>query len=90
MAWNDSGNGKDPWQRDGDQPNDLDQIVQDWQRRLSKILGGGGGGTKSGSGGGYVLVILLLIAWMATGFYRVDQAERGVAKGEQRSSSGLG
>ncbi len=83
MAWNDSGNGKDPWKRDGNQPNDLDQIVQLWQKRLGKILGGGGGGGKSrsGGGGGYVLVILLTIAWMFTGLYRVDQAERGV---EQR------
>jgi membrane protease subunit HflK len=82
MAWNDSGNGKDPWKRDGDQPNDLDQIVQNWQKRLSKILGGGGGGGKSrpGGGGGYVLVILLTIAWIFTGLYRVDQAERGVVQ----------
>ena len=81
MAWNDSGNGKDPWKRGGDQPNDLDQIVQNWQRRLGKILGGGGSKSQPGGGGGYVLVILLLLAWMASGFYRVDQAERGV---EQR------
>jgi len=79
MAWNDSGNGKDPWKRDGDEPNDLDQIVQNWQRRLSKILGGGGG-SRSGGGGGYVLAILLLLAWAATGLYRVDQAERGVVQ----------
>jgi membrane protease subunit HflK len=83
MAWNDSGNGKDPWKRDGDQPNDLDQIVQNWQKRLAKIFGGsGGGGGKSGPGGGgaYVLVILLAIAWIFTGLYRVDQAERGVVQ----------
>jgi membrane protease subunit HflK len=83
MAWNDSGNGKDPWKRDGGQPNDLDQIVQNWQKRLSKILGGGGGGggkSRPGGGGGYVLVILLTIAWIFTGLYRVDQAERGVVQ----------
>jgi membrane protease subunit HflK len=80
MAWNDSGNGKDPWKRDGDKPSDLDQIVQNWQRRLGKILGGGGGKSQPGSGGGYVLVILLLIAWLFTGLYRVDQAERGVVQ----------
>jgi len=83
MAWNDSGNGKDPWKRDGDQLNDLDQIVRNWQKRLGKILGGGGGGggkSRPGGGGGYVLVILLTIAWMFTGLYRVDQAERGVVQ----------
>ena len=40
MAWNESGNGKDPWKRDGDEPNDLDQIVQDWQRRFGSLMGG--------------------------------------------------
>lgn len=79
MAWNDSGNGKDPWKRDGDEPNDLDQIVQNWQRKLSGIIGGGGGSGK-GSGGGFVLAVLLLVAWALTGLYRVDQAERGVVQ----------
>ena len=79
MAWNDSGNGKDPWKRDGDEPNDLDQIVQNWQRRLSGIFGGGGSRQPGGSGG-YFLIVLLLIAWGATGFYRVDEAERGVVQ----------
>jgi hypothetical protein len=46
MANNDSGNGHDPWKRDGDEPNDLDKIVQDWQKRFGRILGGGGGGPK--------------------------------------------
>lgn len=79
MAWNDSGNGKDPWKRDGNEQNDLDQIVRNWQRRLGKILGGGGGG-QPGGGGGYVLALLLLVAWAATGLYRVDEAERGVVQ----------
>ncbi|MCH9693946.1 MAG: FtsH protease activity modulator HflK [Gammaproteobacteria bacterium] len=77
MANNDSGNGHDPWKRDGDEPNDLDQIVQDWQKRFGKIIGGGGG---AGGGGGIALIIMLLIAWGLTGFYRVDAAERGVVQ----------
>ena len=40
MAWNESGNGKDPWKRDGEGPQDLDQIVQEWQRRFSSLFGG--------------------------------------------------
>ncbi len=76
MDNNDSGNGKDPWKRDDGEPNDLDQIVQEWQKRFSSILGGGG---ASGSGG-FALVIMLLIAWGLTGFYRVDEAERGVVQ----------
>jgi membrane protease subunit HflK len=82
MAWNDSGNGKDPWKRDDNEPNDLDQIVQNWQKRLGAILGGGGGrGGPGAGGGGMFLIILLIIAWGFTGLYRVDEAERGV---EQR------
>ncbi len=81
MAWNDSGNGKDPWKRDGAEPNDLDQIVQNWQKRLNKLFGGGGAGRGAGGGGGgWFLIVLLIIAWLATGLYRVDEAERGVVQ----------
>lgn len=81
MAWNDSGNGKDPWKKDGNQPNDLDRIVQGWQRKLSGLVGGGGGRSSAqGGSGGYVLIVLLLIAWGLTGLYRVDESERGVVQ----------
>ncbi len=81
MAWNDNGNGKDPWKKEGEEPNDLDKIVQDWQRKLSGIVGGGRRKSGPGASGGYVLSVLLLLAWALTGLYRVDEAERGV---EQR------
>ena len=84
MAWNEPGNGKDPWNRGDKEPNDLDQIVQNLQRRLRSLLGGAGGGGSSGrapgGAGGYILIVLLLIAWAATGVYRVDEAERGVVQ----------
>ena len=80
MAWNDSGNGEDPWKKDGNSPNDLDRIVQNWQRKLSGIIGGGRGAPSGGSSGGFVIGILLLIAWTATGLYRVDEAERGIVQ----------
>ena len=80
MAWNEPGNGKDPWKREDEQPNDLDQIVENWQRRISSMFGGGGGGKSAGGGGGYFLIVLALIAWALTGFYRVDEAERGVVQ----------
>ena len=78
MANNESGNGGDPWKRRGNEPNDLDQIVQHWQKRFGSILGGGG--RRSGGSGGYALIIMLLIAWGLTGFYRIDEAERGVVQ----------
>jgi membrane protease subunit HflK len=80
MAWNEDGNGKDPWRRDGEQPNDLDQIVQEWQKKFSRILGGRGGGSGGSAAGGVVLAVVLVAAWLLTGFYRVDEAERGVVQ----------
>ena len=78
MAWNEPGNGKDPWKRDGEAPTDLDQIARDLQRRFGSFFGGNAG---AGSGaGGIVLLVLLLVAWGLTGFYRVDEAERGVVQ----------
>lgn len=87
MAWNESGNGKNPWDRGrNDGPPDLDKIVREWQQRLNAFLRGGRGGPRStapsgGQFGGPLLGILGVVAfaiWMLTGVYRVDAAERGV------------
>jgi membrane protease subunit HflK len=83
MACNDSGNGKDPWKRGDQDPNDLDQIVQNWQKRLGGLLGGGksaGAGRRAPGGGGWFIVLFALAAWGLTGFYRVDEAERGIVQ----------
>jgi membrane protease subunit HflK len=81
MSWNEPGNGKDPWNKEGVEPIELDKLVRGWQRKLFGVLGGGSAGAASGSSSGSVLIVMLAIAWLATGLYRVDQAERGV---EQR------
>lgn len=81
MANNDSGNGHDPWKRDGEKPIELDQIVKNWQRRFGAILGGGSGAANAGGGSGAIaLIVMLLIAWSLTGFYRIDESERGVVQ----------
>lgn len=84
MAWNDPDNGKDRWKKNGEQPNDLDRIVQNWQRRLAGLFGGGsrssGGGGGGGSSGAWILIGLLVIGWALTGLYRVDEAERGIVQ----------
>ncbi len=87
MAWNDPENGKDGWKKSGEQPNDLDRIVQNWQRRLASLFGGGGRGSGSSSGSGapgasgaWILIGLLIAGWALTGLYRVDEAERGVVQ----------
>ena len=86
MAWNDSGNGKNPWDTGGgnDGPPDLDKIIRDWQRRFNALLGGKGkrpgGGSSDGPGGVAMggLLILIVAGWLATGIYRVNADERGV------------
>jgi len=85
MSWNDSGNGQDPWKGGNNQPDDLDKIIEGWQKKINAILGGkkkNGNITKmpSGNSGLSFVLIFLLIAWAFTGLYRVDQAERGVVQ----------
>lgn len=87
MAWNESGNGRNPWDRGGGErqgPPDLDRIVRDWQQKLNNLLRGGrggrgGGSAAAGGGSGFIgLAGLILIGWLLTGLYRVDDAEQGV------------
>jgi len=85
MSWNDSGNGQDPWKGGNNQPDDLDKIIEGWQKKINAILGGkknNGNVTKipSGNTGLSFALIFLLVAWAFTGLYRVDQAERGVVQ----------
>ncbi|MEZ5528133.1 MAG: FtsH protease activity modulator HflK [Gammaproteobacteria bacterium] len=87
------GNGNDPWggggRGGGDQkPPDLDEVIKSVSRKLGSLFGSGkSGGSSGGSGaGGSGLssgllggaVIVLAGMWAATGFYSVDESERGV------------
>lgn len=85
MAWNEPGGGnKDPWGGRGgnDGPPDLDEIARKMRERMSGFFGKKGG--KGGKGGGgrsisFALIgILALAAWVLSGIYIVDPAERGV------------
>lgn len=82
MAWDDGDKGN-PWRPRGDKgPADLDAIVRDLQRRLSRLFGGGGGGGEGrpSLGAGVVVTAIVVLAgvWALTGFYKVDAAERGI------------
>ena len=92
MAWNEpgrDGNSGDPWgggRGGGGQggPPDLDEVIRNFTRKLNQLFGSSGGGSGSAGGGpssGRLIVLGLLAAaavWFVTGFYRVDQSERGV------------
>ncbi len=93
MAWNEpGGNGsKDPWGNNnrGDQgPPDLDEVFKNLQKKFGSLFGGKGGGRSGGgSGSGMsagsgigigVVILILLLFWIATGFYKIEEAERGV------------
>ena len=87
MAWNEPGGSgdKDPWGNRGNQgPPDLDEVFRNFQRKFGSLFGGRGGrggGRGSGSGGGIgigIVVAIVLAFWMATGFYKIEEAERGI------------
>ena len=89
MAWNEPGNGnkdKDPWgnrNNQGGGPPDLDDMLKKLWQQIS------GGGNKKGSGGAsakspmsksgiYVILAVLVLFYVASGFYTIDEKERGV------------
>ncbi len=83
MAWNEPGKpgDKDPWgQRrkpDAGGGPDLDRIVRNIQQKFASLFGGRGGGQASGFGLGLIVAVALFV-WLVTGFYVVNQGERGV------------
>lgn len=94
MAWNEPDNDdrqNDPWgSRSGrkDQgPPDIDKVMADLMKKLTGLFGGGrkgGGPGASGSSSGPVMgiIAILLIGagliWVGSGFYTLDEQERGV------------
>jgi len=63
-------------------PPDLEEMLRNFNRKLSGLLGGKGGGNGGGSGSagagiGLVAAIVLLV-WLGSGSYIVDTSERGV------------
>src|SRR4051812_41169142 len=70
-------------------PPDLDELWRNFNRKLNELFGrgrrgaepppaGGGGGSRHIGSGASVLVALVLIVWLASGFYIVDAASRGI------------
>ncbi|MBI3570016.1 MAG: FtsH protease activity modulator HflK [Gammaproteobacteria bacterium] len=84
MAWNEPGKpgDKDPWgqrRKPGAGGPDIDRIVKNIQQKFAGLFGGGGGGGARASGFGFGLIVVVALAiWFVTGFYIVNQGERGV------------
>jgi membrane protease subunit HflK len=87
MAWNEPGGGnKDPWGGKGgnDGPPDLDEMARKMREKMNKFFGGRGGG--NGSGGKRIgspfnfglIAVVAVIAWVLSGIYIIQPAERGV------------
>src|SRR5262249_48198894 len=77
-------------------PPDLDDLIQQFQRGLSRFLGGGGGRGRGGAGAPILLLLAIaLIAWVVwpgSGWYQVGQQQQGVVLrfGAFNRSEGLG
>lgn len=87
MAWNEPDNNdrkNDPWGRGPgkkDQgPPDLDQAFNDLMRKLGGLFGGKSSGNDNGPANIIVFVVIALIVAIFgfTGFYTVNEQERGV------------
>jgi len=86
VAWNEPGGSgsREPRgpRRKEQGPPDLDLIFRRLRDQLSGLLGSGGGGGRGGElvnrlGLGLILVVALAL-WLLSGFYIVQQGERGV------------
>ncbi len=87
-----SNDNDDPWKtnrgnRGNQGPPDLDEVFKNLQEKFGSLFGGKGkgGGSKGsgiGSSGGKMgiglVAIVLLGFWIATGFYKVEEAERAL------------
>ena len=96
---NDPWGGKKPGGGGNDQgPPDIDEIIASLMKKFSSIFGGKGNGSGSrGTGGGnsisggLVLGVITIIAviWVGSGFYTVDEQERGVVLRFGRALEGV-
>jgi len=83
MSMNDPQWGRRPNQG----PPDLDELLRGFNRKLNDFFGRRGGGGDGPSGGGSVkrlgggaglLLGLIVVVWLASGFYIVNEGQRGV------------
>lgn len=81
MAWNEPGPGRDPWNQGpkrGEGAPDLDEMLKRFKQRFGGGAPGGKGGLPLPGRMLGLLAALLGLLWIASGFYVVDEQERGV------------
>ncbi len=78
MAWNQPGGGdKDPWgKRKASDQFEVDKALRNLQSQLRRLFGVGGDGAPN-FGIGLIFIVAIGI-WLLTGFYVIQQGERGV------------
>lgn len=77
MAWNQPSEDKPrPPQRGAPDDSSLDEMLRRWQQRMQRLWRPGS------SRGSAALALLLLVAavWLASGYYQIETAERGVVQ----------
>src|SRR5215831_6436862 len=86
MPWQDKGGGGGPWgggqgpwgrgPGGGQRPPDIEEFLRRGQDRFRRLLPGGWGGGRTLL---LIIVVVVFIAWVISGFYRVEPEEQGVA-----------
>jgi membrane protease subunit HflK len=73
--------------KNGGGPPDLEEVMRKLNSKIQSLFGrsgggapkGGSGGTSGGMGGGIGLIVLIVVlVWIASGFYIVNEGQRGV------------
>jgi modulator of FtsH protease HflK len=97
MAWNEPGNNnKDPWgnKNKNDGPPELDEMLNNLSKKISKFFGGSGKGGGNAAFGIIPVIVVALIIWAAQGIYTINEQERGVVlrfgEFDRIETSGLG
>ena len=81
MAWNEPGinndKDRDPWKSTGKSqiPPDISKLLNSIGERLTGTFGGQSSG---GSTGLIIFALLAIVIWIGSGFYTIEEAERGV------------
>ncbi len=77
MAWNQPGDDKRrPASRGAPDNASLDEMLRRWQERVQRLWRPGSSRGKAAA----VLVLLVAAVWLASGYYQIGPAERGVVQ----------